>query len=324
MKAVVVVSSLLSLPLASGLRGELGARLTHRNLKETDTQLACANAIDLIPDDYVCECTDLNVNQTLLSCLDTTCTYCSSDSSVCGSGMYEEVFGLLGATDFISETFMYSKSLNDTVTIGLSDCELDEVTGESVCTSCTVMVNDVECDTCFLQNCTEGSSAGVSVPVFNCEGALIDLCTDDAVYSGVFQYLSTAPGEFENCTLTTEAPSGIPSVSPTDTPSAIPSDMPSLMPSQSPTTSAPTISAAPTSNSTEAMSPAPTPGEAASTGTPGEAAPTGTPEETTTGEPVVSPTQAPFTFPPEPSTAPARGGSVVATMAIIAALVCMW
>jgi hypothetical protein len=254
-----------------------------RNLKGTEPQAACENALDDQPEEYLCECTDLSINQTLLSCLDVTCNFCNADSSVCGSGMYEEIFGLIGDTDYIAESFIYGKGLNDTVTIALDDCDTDEETGESMCMGCSAIVNEVRCSSCVVQNCTSGPSIGQSVPAFDCSnveaGAVIDLCDSeiDVPTGSVFEFLNT--GSFENCTLTTPAPTQTASESPTMTPSDIPSDMPSLMPSGSPTTSAPSISMAPTINGTTS---APTSAPTVST----------TPMPTPT-EPVVPTTSAP-------------------------------
>jgi len=291
MKVVVSKSSLLLvlgtllLQIGSvvGIRGELNAAGPDRNLKTgpvsqgSASLTACQNALPLQPKDYACACDSLNVSDTALSCLDVTCTYCSSNDSVCGTGMYEQLFSSLGDVAYIAETFMYEKGLSENVTVALSDCTTDLVTSQSVCQQCEVYVGDAMCNSCELVNCTSGPAAGTPQPSFECgnlvPGSSYNLCdTSFSVPStSPFQFLM--PGSFNNCSLTSAMPTGHPT---TAMPSGIPSDMPSLMPSGAPSTSAPSVSEAPS------MMPS-----------------TGAPTKTgTTRAPSMMPTVINYTYPP--------------------------
>lgn len=234
--------------------GQISSAFAPRNLKDTEPQKACKDAlkeIDRNNPDVSCACEDLNENTTVITCVD-SCSYCNGNVSVCGSPAFEESFDIIGAKDSVSEIFMYNKGRSESVTIANTECEMDEF-GTLLCDGCQVIVDGEQCDFCNLTICDYGSNTGVQLPHFDCSNveadAVYDLCGGNSTIpdGSVFGFLTTEDGEFDSCYPETDMPTLSPSESPTVTASSIPSDMPSLVPSGTPSTSFPTMSAPPSS-----------------------------------------------------------------------------
>ena len=210
--------------------------------KETVPQKACKDArqeIEKDSDGVSCLCEDLNVNTTLLSCMD-ECNYCNSDTSTCGNAGIVEGFGLLGTKESVADVFMYNKGKTEAVTISNIGCEINEL-DTLICSSCEVLVDGMACDACTLTVCESGENAGFQLPNFDCSSleadSVIDLCDANLTVpkSSVFGHLSQEEGAFDVCYETTEMPSVHPSDAPSAYPSIFPSDVPSDVPSGVPT-----------------------------------------------------------------------------------------
>jgi hypothetical protein len=279
--------------------GQISSAFAPRNLKETEPQKACKDAlkeIDRNNPDVACACDDLNENTTVITCFD-SCSYCNGDVSVCGSPAFEESFDIVGAKDSVSEIFMYNKGRSESVTIANTECEMDEF-GTLLCDGCQVIVDGEQCDFCNLTICDHGSNAGFQLPHFDCSNveadAVYDVCDGNLTIpdGSVFGFLTTED-EFDVCFPETDMPTLAPSKSPTMAPSSIPSDMPSLVPSGMPSTSFPSMSAPPSSIPSDwpSLSPSVSPGPtnvptATITAVPtGESTPEPTPESSTSAEP---------------------------------------
>jgi hypothetical protein len=240
-------------------KGQKQAPVNRRIQKKTEPQKACEDSVN---DPEACVCEDLNVNMTARTCLD-SCNYCNEDLTYCGSPTSEEVFGIIGETTTISNSFAYNKGRVEVVVIAQTDCEMDDM-GEVLCATCNVFVDGEECNQCTLNNCSTGANTGMRLPSFDCtnveDDAVYDECDDSLIVQdgSVFEFLTTKVGEFDSCYESTLYPSASPTATATDSPSNIPSDMPSLVPSGAPSTSRPTTSASPTAQPSAAPTIAPT------------------------------------------------------------------
>jgi hypothetical protein len=236
-------------------KGQKQAPANRRNQKKTEPQKACEDALD---DPEACVCEDLDVNTTALTCLD-SCNYCNEDFAYCGSPTSEEVFGILGETESISESFAYNKGRVEVVLIAKTDCEMDDM-GEVLCATCNVVVDGEECNECTLNICSTGANTDMQLPSFDCtnveDDAVYDACDDSLIVQegSVFEFLTID----DICYESTLSPSASPTATASDSPSNIPSDMPSLVPSGAPSTSRPTSSSSPTAQPSAAPTIAPT------------------------------------------------------------------
>ena len=175
----------------------------HRQTQAVDAALeACfADAAVFVADPneaYSCSCNPIDGGAYRLDCEATCGEYCNEEGLICGNKSFRRDYNGNGVSNFLRDTFEYTRGFVGRVDISQLNCFEDDQ-GNIECPECIAVTNGGACNSCFMQSCSTGEKS----PLLDCEnivdgGAIFDLCAEDIVVDdGLFEFLSS--GEYEDC-----------------------------------------------------------------------------------------------------------------------------
>jgi hypothetical protein len=159
---------------------------------------------------YQCSCSKNSMNGVTMNCQSQCGHYCNTDATirtragdVCGREELDHVYDENGNAITRADHFVYTKGINNRLSIVEHDCSLsgNGTLKNLTCNSCSVKVGTTQtCGTCEMILCPDGNRA----PLVDCTNlgsdTVLNLCDRKSIpaQDGVFSSLSLA--DFEQCT----------------------------------------------------------------------------------------------------------------------------